>query len=312
VLGRLNTRLDRPGVVSLPDLIIESRDSLSPVYFLGNRGGNYRNISMNAITGMFSGRSMTFAQGSSVSISIPQGDVIFNTKNPITTDLVSLYSATTPVVLEVFPIQQPATGVTSFNVSLLGMNFRNLNPGDITLSLRAYDAPVVPDCRLSFPTNTINSVGSTNKVFIVFTCATTFTQPLSRGQYNVFLNYFGGSVSLSRSLRVSVALSNNMVTISNLMILPTNASALPTPSASPNSLCAVGAQAPSDSNNLTASGFVPSETAVIFKNQSISISFPGTSAGSAVKFSCQAARSMSVGSHPYSYGNNPNPQSLLG
>lgn len=332
VLGRLNTRIDKSGFVALPNLIMKSTDSLAPVYFLGNRGGNFRSISMEAVTGMFSGRNMFFAQGSTVSLSIPQGDVIFNTDNPITTDLVSMYSATRPVILEVFSIQQPLVGVTSFQVSLMGINFRNLNPGDITLSFRkitssfpvsnapAPNAPVAPDaddapapkCQLTSPRNMINTLGSTDQVILVFACATSFTQAMSNVEYNVFLNYFGGVIPLLRSFQVSVSISNSVVTLSNLFILSKNTSALPRASASPNGMCAVGAQAASDSNTLTASGFSPSTIPVFSKNQKISISFPSTASGSAVAFSCRAARSLTVGSHPYSYGNKPNPQSLLG
>jgi hypothetical protein len=314
VLGRLNTRIDKGGFVSLPNLIIKSSDSLSPIYFLGNRGGNFRNISVNAISGMFSGRQMSFAQGSSVLISIPQGDVILNTDNPIKTDVVSLYSATRPVVLEIFPIQQVTVGMTSFQVSLTGINFRNLNPDDITLSFRriVLDAPIIPDCRMTLPANSMNTLGSVNRVLLIFTCSTAFTQPSSNVEYNVFLKYFGGAISLFRSFRVNVAINNNIITISNLMILSTNASALPTPSASPNSMCAVGAHAASDSNTLTVSGFAPSGTTVNVNNRPVLMAFPGSSSVSAVTFSCQAARSLYLGSHPYSYGNRPDPQSLLG
>jgi hypothetical protein len=327
VLGRLNTRIDKSGFVSLPNLDIKSSDPLAPVFFLGNRGGKYRSISMNAVTGMFSGRSMSFAPDSRVSISIPQGDIVLNTDNPITTDLVSLYAATRPVVLDIFPVQQPVAGVTSFLVSLVGINFRNLNPGDINLSFRRIatdvpipDAPIpldksdvpVPKCRLTSHANAINTVGSLNQEKLVFTCSASFTRALSNVQYSMFLNYFGGAMSLLRSFQVSVTITNSVVTLSNLLILSTNSSALPKASSNPNSMCAVGAQASSSSNTLTTSGFVPSQTPVILKNQSILISFPPTASGSIVTFSCQAARSLSVGSHPYSYGNKPNPQSLLG
>lgn len=314
VLGRLNTRIDKNGFVSLPNLIIKAADSFSPIYFLGNRGGNYRSISVNAITGTFSGRQMLFAQGSSVSISIPQGDIILNTDNPITTDLVSLYSATRPVVLEIFPIQQVSAGVTTFQVSMIGINFRNLNPGDIALSFRhiVLDTPVIPDCRMTSPANMMNTLGSVNRTLLIFSCVTEFTQPSSHVQYNVFLKYFGGTMSLFRLFQVNVAMSNNIVTISHLLLLSTNTSSLPVPSASPNSMCAVGALANSPLNTLTTSGFVPSRTSVIFNNRSISMAYPGSSSGPAVTFSCQAARSLYLGSHPYSYGNKPDPQSLLG
>jgi hypothetical protein len=277
---------------------------------------------------MFSGRNMIFSQGSNVSISIPQGDVIFNTENPIRTDLVSLYSATKPVVLDILPIQQPTSGVTSFLISLIGINFRNLNPGDITLTFRrislnapgtnfpgppdANDAPV-PKCRLTSPsTNVINTLGSVDRTLFVFNCLTSFTQALPIVEYNVFLNYFGGAIRLFRTFQVTVTISNSIVTLSNLLIRSTNTSALPRASVSPNSMCAVGAQAASISNTLTASEFVPSQTPVISKNRQISISFPSSTSASVVTFSCEAARSLTVGSHPYSYGNKPNPQTLLG
>ncbi len=314
VLGRLNTRIDKGGVVSLPNLVIKASDSFSPVYFLGNRGGNYRSISVNAITGMFSGRQMSFAEDSRVSISIPQGDVVLNSESPIKTDIVSLYSATKPVVLEIFPIQQVSVGATSFQLSLTGINFRNLKPGDIALSFRQIDpeAPILPDCRLTSPASLMDTLGIVNRALLVFSCSTAFTQPSPLVEYNVFLKYFGGLISLFRSFQVNVAISNNIVTLSNLLLISTNTSALPIPSASPNSMCAIGAHAASQSNTLTSSGFIPSGTSVNFNNKSILIAFPGTSSGSTVTFSCEAARSLYVGSHPYSYGNKPDPQSLLG
>ena len=303
-------------VVYLPNLIIKSTDPLAPVYFFGNRGGNYRNISMNAITGMFSARSISFAQGSKVSISIPQGDVILNTNNVITTNLVSLYSATAPVVLKFFPLQQPSTGVASFSVSLLGINFRNLNPGDITLSFRQVaPAAPIPDCGLSVPTNMINTVGSVKEVILVFLCITKFTHASNDEipfLYHVFLNYFGGSSPLSHSFQVNVAVGSSIVTMSNLIMQPTNVSALPTPSVRPNNLCAVGAEAASLSNTLTSSGFVPTTNPVEFEDRPVLISFPDASLGPAMTFSCRAARSLSIGSHSYSFGNQPSPMSLLG
>jgi hypothetical protein len=305
-------------VVSLPNLIIHSNDALSPVYFLANRGGLFRSISMFCVTGMFSSRDIIFAPASQVSLSIPQGDVILITENHIATNLVSLYSATAPVVTSISPILQPAAGITSFSVSIVGINFRNLNSGDIFLSFQGVAAAVhIPNCILNvtLPRTLINTVGSVDSITLVFSCQTKFTESsdaLNPFLYNVILNYFGGPILLPYSFQLNVLVSNGIVSISNLMILPTKTSALPKTSANPNHLCAVGGNGVSDSNTLTSSGFVPTSTPVAFKDQPILISTPGSSVSPVVTFSCRAARSLSVGSHPYSYGNQPNPVTQLG
>lgn len=323
-LSLLNTmvdkRLDRAkllrDVVSLPNLIMQSSGALSPVYFLANRGGNFKNVSMNSITGTFSARDIIFAPNSKVSISIPQGDVILNTENHISTNLVSLYSATAPVVLDILLGPQPAPGVTSFLVGIWGINFRNLNTGDIFLSFQGVAAAVrIPDCVLTFPTTNIDTVGNVNPSGIVFTCKTKFTESsdaLNPFLYNVILNYFGGTILLPYSFQLNVLVNNGIVSISNLMILPTNTSALPRPSANPNHLCAVGGNAASEYNTLTSSGFVPRATPIASADGPILISTPGSSVSPAVTFSCRAARSLSVGSHPYSYGHQPKPVTRLG
>lgn len=303
-------------VVSLPNLIIQSSDSLAPVLFLGNRGGSFKNVSMKTVTGMFSARDVSFSQNSKVSLSIPQGDVIFNTENHIATNLVSLYSATAPVVLGIFPPAQPAASVTSFTLTLRGINFRHFKSGDITLSFQGIASAVrIPDCILSFPTNIINTVGSVVPINLVFLCVTRFTESsndLEPYIYNIFLNYFGGSMRLPYSFQLNVLLSNGIITISNLNVLPRNTSALPRPSANPNNVCAVGGKIPSISNTLTSSGFAPSTTIVELIDFPVLISTPGSSVGPSVTFLCTAARSLSLGSHPYSYGNQPDPVTQLG
>ena len=324
----LNTRIDKRfphgfegtklirEVVTMPNLIIQSSGALSPVYFLANRGGNFKNVSMNAITGTFSARDIIFAPNSKVSLSIPQGDVILITENCISTNLVSLYSATAPVVLDILPIQQPALGVTSFSVRLIGINFRNLIAGDIFLSFQGVaEAVRMPDCSLVIPTTMIDTVGSVDPIVITFSCKTKFTESsdaLNPFLYNVILNYFGGMILLPYSFQLNVLVNNGIISISNLIILPTNTSALPRPSANPNHLCAVGGNTASSSNTLTSSGFVPKATPVAFVDQPILISTPGSSVNPFVSFSCRAARSLSVGSHPYSYGHQPKPVTQLG
>ncbi len=337
VLNRLNTIVDLPSVVSVPNVKISASDALSPVYFLGVRGGRYRSISVNAITGMFLGRSITFAQSSSVSISIPQGDVVLNTMNPISTDLVSLYSATAPVVLNVFPIQQPAAGST-FNITLLVINVRSVNSKDffVTLQEIAPAAPIQACAWVSVEIfgissdpsmfSNFNRLGQNDPLRYTFSCSTMFFEP-SVGDpfvYNVVLQYFAGSIPLPYAFQVNVGIVSSVVTLSNLIVKATNTSALANPSASPNHVCAVGALAANSQNTVTTSGFMPSMTPVISVNRTILMSLSSSIDGQlpltrffstqlpVTKFSCQAARSLSVGSYPYSYGSLPSPQTLLG
>ena len=331
VLGRLNTIVDKPSVVSVPNLKISASDALSPVYFLGVRGGTFKSISVNAITGMFIGRAISFAKSSSVSISIPQGDVVLNTQNPISTDLVSLYSATAPVVLDVFPIQQPAAGST-FNITLMIMNVRNLDTNQdlfITLKEISPAAPIQACKWVSFEgfdlsyirsfssfLNNFNSLGYSTPLEYKFSCSTRFFEPSTDPfVYNIVLHYFAGSIPLPYVFQLNVGIINSVVTLSNLFVTATNTSALPIPSASPNHLCAVGALAPNSQNTVTTSGFKPSsETTVIDANRTILMSLSSSVDPQLpmTKFSCRAARSLSVGSYPYSNGNVPSPQTLLG
>lgn len=299
--------------VSIPTLKIVSRDVLSPVYFLGSRGGNFKSISVDALTGLFVGRDMTFAKGSTVSIRIPRGDVTLNTHNPISTDLLSLYSSTAPVVVNVVSATQISPTNSAFEITLDVLNARNLAPGDASLRLEAISpSPSIGECRIPVDRDEVYDFrGISTPLRIRFRCNPTFTEA-SPGEspffYNMFLNYFGGSIPLPYIFQTNVDIISSVVRINNLFVKPSNSSVLPTPSALPNNLCAVGAQAASRLNTVASSGFSPTST---FVNQPILLALSDIGLPS-VQFACTAARSLCLGSHPYSDGSRPSPLTLLG
>ncbi len=294
--------------VSIPNIKLFSTDSFSPIYFLGSRGGNFRSITLHAVSGLFVGRDVTFAKDSLVSIKLPQGDVLLNTVSPISTDIETLYASTAPTILDAKVLK---VGSTSFIVTLLTLNFRNLVPGDSFLTLQAMSpSPPIQECIKS--SGLVDDFrGISTPSLIWFFCSPKFTEA-STGEnpffYNMLLNYFGGSIPLPYIFQVNVDISNSAVSINNLFIKQSNVSVLPTPSALPNNLCAVGAQAASRQNTVTSSGFRPSTNP---QNQAIFIAFSNENLPN-VKVSCSSARSLYLGSHPYSDGRTPSPLTLLG
>ena len=295
--------------VSIPKIKLFSTDSFSPIYFLGSRGGNFKSITFNAVSGLFVGRDVTFAKDSLVSINLPQGDVLLNTVSPISTNIETLYSSTAPTILDAEVV---FVGRTSFIVRLLTLNFRNLVPLDSFLTLQAMSpSPPIQECIKSSGLAVDDFRGISTPSNISFFCSPKFTEA-STGEnpffYNMLLNYFGGSIPLPYIFQVNVDISNSAVAINNLFIKQSNLSVLPTPSALPNNLCAVGAQAASRQNTVTSSGFRPSTNP---QNQAIFIAFSNENLPN-VKVSCSSARSLYLGSHPYSDGRTPSPLTLLG
>jgi hypothetical protein len=322
VLHWLNTISDSQAV-SVPNLEIYSVDSFSPVYLLGIRGGKFKSITMNAVTGLFACRDIIFDMDSKVEVSLPKGDVILNTANPISTNLESLYSATAPVVVEILPIQQPTDVDSSFNISIDIFNFRNLKFGDVYLSLEAVGrAPQLQDCPLSkiqgvpvssFAGQLFDYRGLDSLSRFTFICRPRFTDS-SSGQtpfvYNIILQYFGGTIRLPYSFQILVDIVNSVVKVSNLFIKSTNTSPLPTPSAFPNNLCAVGAREASSTNTITDQFFLTPRAPKYFYIDKIYMHHPSNNRLSTTRFACNAARSLSLGSHRYSYGNQPSAQKL--
>jgi hypothetical protein len=308
--------------VSVPKLKLRGFSPNSPIYFLASRGGKFKDITVDAEAGLFVGRAFTFAKSSTVSVRLPRGDVLLNTVNPVSTDILSLYSATAPVVLSVNV--QLLNSSNFFIIEVLCLNVRSTVPdfGDVYLSFepKTDSSPAIPNCLVKTPSPGIfDSRGVITAVSVPFQCNTRFlkaSEQLNPFSYNIVLSYFGDSIPLNYEFRVNVDITNSVATLSNAFILSTNNSVLPTPSALPNNLCAVGAQAASSQNTLTSSGFTPLNYFVnrYLENNNFPISMSFSSSSNPnfpVKFICREARSISLSSFQHSFGDEPD-ETLLG
>jgi hypothetical protein len=134
--------------VVLPSLSLKSKEAEFPIFFNGARGGRYRNVSVECVTGSFIARGAEFVEGSVVNITLPMGDVIISADQPIETTLSSIYSATPPslgsmrivnaseymhFVQNRLPYNVMALPDAQLFISVEGYNFRNAAFDDLRL-----------------------------------------------------------------------------------------------------------------------------------------------------------------------------------
>jgi hypothetical protein len=120
-----------PGL-SVPSLHLYSDEYDNyPIFFNGVRGGKYRNVTFRCKTGAFVARGAEFMPGSIVDVTLPMGDIIISANQEIETTVSSIYSATPPLINDVF-ISASLPNARLF-ITLNGINFRNIVLGDVNL-----------------------------------------------------------------------------------------------------------------------------------------------------------------------------------
>jgi hypothetical protein len=88
-------------------------------------------VTVRCSTGAFVARGAEFMPGSIVDVTLPMGDIIVSANQEIETTVSSIYSATPPLVKDVF-ISASLPNARLF-ITLNGTNFRNIVLGDVNL-----------------------------------------------------------------------------------------------------------------------------------------------------------------------------------
>jgi len=165
-----------------------------PIFFNGVRGGQYRNVTVNCVTGSFIAQGAEFFSGSVVDVTLPMGDVIISANQRIETTLSSIYSATPPSLVpssidQKFPLSFVSNSVPmpddQLQISIEVFNFRNVSAGYSGLGL------IVPNGTCKH-TLTLPGVGARSTVF--FQCS---FEIQSDGEVSgpLLLSYFGSPFS---------------------------------------------------------------------------------------------------------------------
>lgn len=282
--------------ISLPTLSLNAQSASHPIFFNGVRGGQYKSVSMNCVTGAFIARGATFAADSVVNINIPRGDIIINANQKILTTVKSIYAATPPVISTQSPpnvtIGQSSTQMT---ISFAGRNFRNIVDGD--LNLHVPNGTCTPPQRLP-------GLSSSNQT-IIFACDFSIGIESSGSVSGLMLlSYFGGNISTQYTLKFSVS-SGQTTTIRSPVVAP-----ITNPRTSSGLGCGAESIAPSlppGNVCIVAAASMQQQTVPHFSignADSIVEMFPAgrNPAPGSFSFSSSAARSISLGSYQYSIG----------
>ena len=286
-----------PGI-SLPSLSINAQSSSYPIFFNGFRGGQFRNVNMNSVSGTFVARGATFTQGSSVNVNIPMGDIIISANQQIKTTSDSLYAATPPVLSTSTP---PTVGIsssstTTLTISFTGSNFRNVVTGDFQL--------IVPNGTCTPPSLTFALAVPSQA--ITFSCD--FSGGITRtGSVSgpMLFSYFGGNMlSTKYILSFSVVSSfssspgaASVYTIQSPSVAPSvnqrtsSGEGCGLLSTAPGNVCAVAAS----TGSTQVSQYTKGQPVVMSPANS------NPSSGS-FSFSSTAARSLTLGSYQFSIG----------
>jgi hypothetical protein len=172
-----------PGL-SVPSLYLYSEHANYPIFFHGVRGGKYRNVTVRCSTGAFVARGAEFMPGSIVDVTLPMGDIIISANQEIETTVSSIYSATPPLVKDVF-ISASLPNARLF-ITLNGTHFRNIVLGDVNL--------IVPNgtCYIHSPFSLPGLAIHANVTFDCdFSLGIKSSGPIAGP---ILLSYFGGNI----------------------------------------------------------------------------------------------------------------------
>ena len=173
--------------IFVPSLYLHSEHNLEmnfPIVFNGVRGGQYRNVTVRCVTGAFVARGAEFMPGSVVDVTLPMGDIIISANQKIETTVSSIYSATPPLVKDVFTSARLPNA--RLFITVTGTNFRNIVQGDVTLN--------VPNgtCRIYTPSSLPGLAISANVTFDCdFSLGIKNSGPVAGP---ILLSYFGGNI----------------------------------------------------------------------------------------------------------------------
>jgi hypothetical protein len=283
--------------ISLPSLSFNAQSASHPILFNGVRGGQFKSINMNTITGAFIARGATFAPNSMVDINIPMGDIIISANQKILTTVKSIYAATPPVVTtQIPPTVTIGQSPTQMTISIVGRNFRNVVTGDLNL--------LVPNGTCTPPQSLPGLVPGDQTIF--FFCdfsngiksSGTVTGPL-------LLSYFGGNLlSTQYTLRFSASIGQ-VTTILSPIIEPIAhprissgsgcGAASIAPKFPPGNICVVAAASMQQQT-------VPELTALNAGSIVEMLPANRNPASDSFNFSSSVARSITLGSYQYSIG----------
>jgi hypothetical protein len=278
--------------ISIPNLSLNSPSASYPIHFNGFRGGRYRNVDVNCVTGSFVARSSVFESNSVVTVNIPLGDVIISANQQIETTVSDIYAATPPFVKSVSAANSSGS---KLSITLNANNLRNLPGGAVNLIVP--NGTCVLDGASPFPGLGVSLAN------VEFTCD--FGLGIKRSgpiSGPVLLSYFGGNVmSTGYVLNFAASIGGASTSIlSPSAVLDatqrtssgSGCSSHP-PESSPGNVCVVAASS-SDKVPAFSSGSANAKVIMIPANQA-------AASGSFV-FKSSAARSITLGSYKYSVG----------
>jgi len=274
--------------ISIPNLSLNSLSASYPIHFNGFRGGRYRNVDVNCVTGSFVARSSVFEPNSVVTVNIPLGDVIISANQQIETTVSDIYAATPPFVKSV-----SAASSSGSNLSIT-LNANNLRGA---VNLIVPNGTCVLDNGSPFP-----GLGD-SLADVKFTCdfglGIRSSGPISGP---VLLSYFGGNVmSTGYVLKFAASIGGASTSILSPSAVRdakqrtssgSGCSSQP-PESSPGNVCVVAA---------SSSAKVPAITSGNANDKVIMIPANKAAASGSFAFKSSAARSITLGSYKYSVG----------
>jgi hypothetical protein len=278
--------------ISIPNLSLNSRSARYPIHFNGFRGGRYRNVDVNCVTGSFVARSSVFESNSVVTMNIPLGDVIISANQQIKTTVRDIYAATPPFVKSV---SAASSSGSKLSITLNANNLRDLTGGAVTLIVP--NGTCVLDNGSPFP-----GLGK-SLADVKFTCdfglGIKSSGPISGP---VLLSYFGGNVmSTGYVLNFAASIGGASTSILSPSAVRdakqrtssgSGCSSNP-PESSPGNVCVVAA---------SNSAKVPAFTSGNANDQVIMIPANKAAASGSFVFKSSAARSITLGAYKYSVG----------
>lgn len=279
--------------IAIPSLSLNSPSADYPILFNGFRGGRYRNVNVDCVTGAFVARAAEFEPNSVVNVRLPMGDVIISANQQIQTTVGSMYAATPPFIESMATPGVLQNAKLSF--TLTGANFQGDRSG---VNLIVPNGTCLLDSSSPFPKLGLS------KTDVTFTCDFSLgirsSGPVAGP---VLLSYFGGNLmstgytlNFAASIGDSTSILSPSVTRSAGRRSSGDGCASHPPATAPRNVCAV-ASASSASVPLLLPGQQPDlDRSVVLQSAN------NNAASGSFTFMASAARSISLGSYLYSTG----------